>query len=244
MDINFSNCHTYTKALFLAMDVCYDESKARAFAEKYITDIERLQILETSEDKALLIETKDCNYLGIAGTLGTLKDWWNDFNFITTDGFHRGIYMSAKKFFPLVLNSIKTNGKPILIGGHSQGDPMALLLNYLFKTAGYGRQIESVGFSGPYVASKKNGIPELRKNHVCHTHIFCDRDKSLRSDPTNNVGGWQCKHYGTQINLGGSAGLYDHAYSQVLMRLVAKYHQWKKHDDAAYLSEMMEVAKK
>lgn len=244
MELNFTTCHTYTRALFLAMDVCYDESKARSFAEKYISDIERLKIIETAEDKALLIETKCYNYLGIAGTFGTVQDWWNNFNFLTTHGFHRGIYLSATRFFPMVQDAVKTNGKPILIGGHSQGDPMALLLNYLFKMAGYGRRIESVGFSGPYVASKKFGITELKRNHVCHTHIFCDKDKSLISDPTNNVGGWQCKHYGTQINLGGSAGPFDHAYSQVLLRLEQKYHQWKKHDDAAYLSGMMEVAKK
>lgn len=245
MELNFSNCHKYTRSLFMSMAVCHPHDKAEAFCRKYIPDmVKDSVIIENPDDRVLFVETKDCNYFGFAGTQGTLRDWFNNLNFLTHHGFHRGIFQSAEKIFPLCEDFFADNEKPILWCGQSQGDPLALISNYLTKKAGYSRNVESIGFSGPYVASKKVGISELKRYHVCNTHIEIDGDHGLWGDPTDDVGGWQCKHYGTIIKLKGIAGPFEHAYSKVMTALATRFVEWKKPEEAAYLLSMMEVATK
>lgn len=216
--IKFHNLHLYTKAWLLSEMVVYNNFEAKKFVLEYIPGLVDIKFVDTKLDRCMLIRCNDVCFISFQGTKN-LSAWFSDFKGIEEDGFHKGIY---EETLDIIEREIKFFFKPtdkIIVTGHSRGAGMALIANFLLSTIGF-KDVESIGFSGPYVATKKLGIKLLKKNKIRHTNILSDSNKKFPSDPTDDVGVFRGKHYGHTENLHGSAFIFDHSYVNITNNLL------------------------
>lgn len=180
-------------------------------------------VYENSTDKALLVKTDTKTYIGFQGTKN-YKAWLYNLMFWHRSGFHYGISKSTEKIFEPMIRNIP-HDKPVLISGQSRGAAMSLYSNLMLRRLGEYERIESVGFSGPYIAVKGSGLEELKRLSVIHTGYETDASGPLHSDPVDDVGALWGKHYGKRIVLKGSGGVFDHGYKSITKNLIIYFEK-------------------
>lgn len=180
-------------------------------------------VYENSIDKALLVKTDGRVYVAYQGTKNIFA-WISNLEFWHKNGFHSGISKSTENIFRPIIKNIP-HDKPILLCGQSRGASMSLYSNLMLRRIGVYGYVESIGFSGPYIAAKGSGVNELERLHVVHTGYETDASGPIHSDPVDDVGTLWGKHYGKRIVLDGSGGIFDHSYKSITKNLIVHYEQ-------------------
>lgn len=221
----FSSLKLLTRAWVIAMIAAYDnEEKIKSLLKKYVGEWQDFSFLQNKTDSAFVVVYDGVVWIGICCTRNW-RAWLSNLQFWRKDGFHAGIATACEKLFTHAWrDTLRHCLRAIKIAGQSRGDSMSLYLNKLLREAGCAN-VESVGFSGPYITGPI-GLETLKRLGVRHTHFFSDPSGPLPSDPTDDVGCIGGKHYGTQINLGGSGGPFDHGYKMITKSLVLLYINW------------------
>lgn len=241
--LNFHDLHLYTKTWLLSEMVVHSDSKCEEYIKKYIPGVVDIKIVDTPIDRLVMVKCNNVGFYSFSGTKNGLA-WVNNLKGIEKDGFHLGIITEAKKITEKYIIPFFEKDMTIVGTGQSRGAALSLLSNYLLRTHGY-KDVESVGFSGPYVATKKLGIRLLKKMGVRHTNILSDSTKEFWSDPVDDVGVIRGKHYGYTVNLAGSAWIFDHSYVNITNNLGRWMSKKKFTYDAEVIATIAaELAKK
>jgi hypothetical protein len=249
MNTIFQQLKLLTQGWIIAMIAAYDDSdKIQSLLKKYVGQPLDFHFIQNKTDSGFIAIYQDVVWIGLCGTRNW-RAWASNVAIWRKDGFHSGIATACEKLFNGYWRDLlRHTGRPIKIAGQSRGSALALYLNKLLREAGC-RDVESFGWTGLYIAAK-TGIDTLKRLGVRHTHFFSDPSGSLPSDPTDQTGCVGGKHYGTKINLGGFAWLFDHGYKSITTRMVILYILWSKHEpkfklDSDYLATTgMEIALK
>lgn len=245
----FSELKLLTQGWVMAMIAAYDNiDKMRTMLKSDVGKPVELFFLQTKTDSCFIAIYPEIVWVGICGTRNKWA-WLSNLKIWRRNGYHAGISADAEKLITSYWRDVlRHTNRPIKLAGQSRGDPLSMYINRLLRKAGC-RDVESIGWSGPYIAGKK-GIEELKWLGVRHTHFYSDPSGGLPSDPTDDVGCVNGMHYGCKLNLGGSGGLFDHGYKAITKSMVLLYIKWSKKEpkwktDVSYLASVgMEIAKK
>ena len=237
--IDFEDAHLYVRCWFLCMAVAWEKnSRVEQLIKRYISNVNDIIHIETPIDDAVYIVTPHEKYFAFRGTKNW-KAWINNVKGITKNGFHSGISGEMEKNYKeQLLDLTRSDDRPVYITGQSRGDAESLYSNYILKREGRICSIESVGFSGPFIANRE-GVEKMKSLHVCNTHIYSDSCSMFPSDPVDDIGAIGGKHYGNMVNVEGSSGVFDHSYRNITTNLAIKMIEWKLFNDAAYLVKLL-----
>jgi hypothetical protein len=234
--------HTKTvRAWIIAMIASWDDlEKITNLILKYVGNPE-LKLFNEKVDSWFIAQFPEMNIIGIDGTKN-IPAWISNLDGFGTY-FHDGIFDATHDTILPECAIIKNTRKNTLIAGQSRGGLIALFLNYLLKGQGY-QNVESFGFANPF-GTTNAGTENMRKFGIRHTNFVTDAFGSIPSDPTDDVGVIGGGHYGHVETLYGGAGVFDHSYLNITLKLSAwllrQYDE--KHDekllrDAVFLAKM------
>jgi hypothetical protein len=235
--------HTKTvRAWIIAMIASWDDDleKITNLILKYVGNPE-LKLFNEKVDSWFIAQFPEMNIIGIDGTKN-IPAWISNLDGIGKD-FHPGIYESTDDVIMPSCSIIKNKRKNTLVAGQSRGGLVALYVNYLLRATGF-ENVESFGFANPF-GTTDSGKDKMKLLGIRHTNFVTDPFGSLPSDPTDDVGVIGGCHYGHVETLYGGAGVFDHSYLNITLKLSAwllrQYDE--KHDekclrDAIFLAKM------
>lgn len=223
---NYNGLHKYIQALFAVELIAHAEDKFQRHLETFFTGNTGFKIFDKRVDKFAFIYFPDKTAITFLGT-HNIQGWISDaIAFPNTLGFHTSIYRDiVRGFVPEINDDAIPKDKPVLLAGHSKGDPGATFANYCLRKRKY-PDVESICFSGPEYATDR-GIETLKNYGVRNTHIETDPySEHIPSDPTDDIGTPGGRHYGYIEKLTGSGGPFDHSYENIHKNMTMLFIDW------------------
>jgi len=239
---SFSSLSKHSQAFLLACIAAWDsDEKCSDLVLKYIGTYQYFNMFQRPTDTFFVAQFSTTNFIGCDGTKN-FREWLVNFDGIPFGKpFHPGLDKNVKSSFGELVMCLKNTELPMLIGGHSNGEPEAVLRNYYLRR-NHMPDVESIGFNGPYCATDE-GVKLLRDLGVRHSHWEVDAWSDIPADPTDDTGVKGGRHYGTTKRLLGSGSLTDHSYLNDMLKLIATFLAWSKNEpryliDAMFWSEL------
>lgn len=243
----FWSSHFHTQALVMAWIAAWDNrDKILSLLREIVGEPLVFRFVQDKWDSFFIAEFTEVTWISFSGTRSNWA-WASDAMAWWKNGFHYGITNSMDHLFVPLIKFINRD-KPVRIAGQSRGGADALYANLKLRSKGF-VDVESDNFSGPFIAAP-TGYYQLAKAKVRHTNLVRDKyqdignqREALPSDPTDDVGVFRGRHYGTTINIGGSEGPFSHGYYSILNAFVTMILTWaeKDHiwiDDALFLANI------